>query len=93
MESPSLLSRLTYCRCVSCTVCASARSTLSSIAVAEASHHVFSHIQVDGPHGAPAQDWAQFESAVLISAGLTHNLNATSLPLFASGRLLYALHA
>lgn len=27
-------------------------------------------LQVDGPHGAPSQDWAQYESAVLVSAGI-----------------------
>jgi hypothetical protein len=36
--------------------------------------HTQIHTQVDGPHGAPAQDWSQFESAVLISAGLNHDL-------------------
>jgi predicted ferric reductase len=30
-----------------------------------------SHVlHVEGPHGAPAQDWSQYESAVLISAGI-----------------------
>ena len=27
-------------------------------------------LQVDGPHGAPAQDWSQYQIAVLVSAGI-----------------------
>ena len=51
------------------------------------------HTQVDGPHGAPAQDWSQFESAVLISAGLNHDLCRNSLPLSFRGVFVRRTHA
>lgn len=87
MESPSSLSHLTCCRY--------ARTLLAPThrASTVADTHTHTHTQVDGPHGAPAQDWSQFESAVLISAGLIHYPCRNSLHLSLRGVFVKRTHA